>query len=318
MALIDGEYSDNLRSPKSGGTFGHSFREPKYKIEFHPEDSPFHPLVPCNRNYEPLAIIIARIKYLRDQIRRRIMQHYGLNRKRYLHFKDDDQESLVMPHKSGESFLCFLPKVEKAKSAKAVPQLNTSSMIVESEKRIKLKTPDELLEQEGWWSYEFCYQKKLRQFHLEDDKVVQEFVLGEYDEETTAAFNQNISEISTLEDPRSKDASQRYHAHQYTNGTVCDLTNQPRETEVRFVCSESRAMINSITELSTCKYALTVQCPTLCKHPLFQEERPVWHIINCNVLPKDYKESKVEEESKENEIAMVTENEGPSNHDPDE
>lgn len=44
----------------------------------------------------------------------------------------------------------------------------------------------------------------------------------------------------------------------------------------------------------------------------------MWHIINCNVLPKDYKESKVEEESKENEIAMVTENEGPSNHDPDE
>lgn len=61
-------------------------------------------------------------------------------------WQDDDQESLVMPHKSGESFLCFLPKVEKAKSAKAVPQLNTSSMIVESEKRIKLKTPDELLE----------------------------------------------------------------------------------------------------------------------------------------------------------------------------
>jgi hypothetical protein len=40
--------------------------------------------------------------------------------------------------------------------------------------------------------------------------VVQEFVLGQYDAEATAAFNQNISEISTLEDPRSKDASQRY------------------------------------------------------------------------------------------------------------
>lgn len=24
----------------------------------------------------------------------------------------------------------------------------------------------------------------------------------------------------------------RYHAHQYTNGTICDLTNKPRETEV--------------------------------------------------------------------------------------
>lgn len=30
-----------------GASFGRSYREPKYKIEFHPEDSPFHP-VSCN------------------------------------------------------------------------------------------------------------------------------------------------------------------------------------------------------------------------------------------------------------------------------
>lgn len=51
-----------------------------------------------------------------------------------------------MPNKNGENFICFLPKVEKAKSGKPVTQLNTSSMIMESEKQIKLKTPDELLE----------------------------------------------------------------------------------------------------------------------------------------------------------------------------
>ncbi|PPR99586.1 hypothetical protein GOBAR_AA21097 [Gossypium barbadense] len=169
-------------------------------------------------------------------------------------------------------------------------------MIVETEKRVKLKTPDELLEQEGWWSYEFCYQKQLRQLHLEEDKVVQEFVLGVYDEEATAAVNQNLSDISTLKDPRSKDASQRYHAHQYTNGTACDLTNQPRETEVRFVCSEPRAMISSITELSTCK--------------LFQEERPVWHTINCNILPKDYKDTKVDD----THFTMMMDSDDPSTY----
>jgi hypothetical protein len=41
-------------------------------------------------------------------------------------------------------------------------------------------------------------------------QVIQEFILGVYDEEATAAFNQNLSDISTLKDPRSKDASQRY------------------------------------------------------------------------------------------------------------
>ncbi|MBA0788411.1 hypothetical protein Gotri_027273 [Gossypium trilobum] len=270
--------ADQIFPSHVAGTLGRSSCEPKYKIEFHSEDSSYHP--------------------------------------------DDDQESVFMPNKDGKNFLCFLPKVEKTKTLKPVTQQNVSSMIVESEKQVKLKTPDELLEvlkdrcfirlfsmqQEGWWSYEFCYQNRLRQIHVEEDKVVQEFVLGVYDEEATAAFNQNLSDISTLKDPRSKDASQRYHAHQYTNGTQCDLTNQPRETEVRFVCSEPRAMISSITELSTCKYALTIQSPMLCKHPLFQEERPVWHTINCNVLPKD---TKVEEDP---HITMIMDSEDQSSN----
>ncbi|KAL3532264.1 hypothetical protein ACH5RR_005785 [Cinchona calisaya] len=270
--LNDDVFADQIFPGHAGGSLSRSSREPKYNIEFHPEDAPFHP--------------------------------------------DDDQESVVMPNKSGEKFLCFLPREEKSKSEKPVNQQNTSSLILETEKRIKLKTPDELLEilkdrcfvrQEGWWLYEFCYQKKLRQVHLEDDKVVQEFILGVYDAEATTAYHQNLSDVSTLKDPRSKDASQRYHAHQYTNGTICDLTNEPRETEVRFVCSEPRAMISSITELSTCKYALTIQCPTLCKHPLFQEERPVWHTINCNALPKDHREAKVEADNFQDEkIAMIT------------
>ncbi|XP_052874391.1 protein OS-9 homolog isoform X3 [Gossypium arboreum] len=242
--------ADQIFPSHVASTLGRSSREPKYKIEFHSEDSPYHP-------------------------------------------------------------------VEKTKTLKPVTQQNVSTMIVESEKQVKLKTPDELLEvlkdrcfirQEGWWSYEFCYQNRLRQIHVEEDKVVQEFVLGVYDEEATAAFNQNLSDISALKDPRSKDASQRYHAHQYTNGTQCDLTNQPRETEVRFVCSEPRAMISSITELSTCKYALTIQSPMLCKHPLFQEERPVWHTINCNVLAKD---TKVEEDP---HITMIMDSEDQSSN----
>lgn len=41
-------------------------------------------------------------------------------------------------------------------------------------------------------------------------QVVQEYVLGYYDPEATSAYNENLSDISMLKDPRSKDASQRY------------------------------------------------------------------------------------------------------------
>lgn len=41
----------------------------------------------------------------------------------------------------------------------------------------------------------------------------------------------------------------------------------------------------------------------------------MWHTINCNVLPKDFKDTKVGEESKEKQILMVTDDEAPSNYD---
>ncbi|KAG7543390.1 Protein OS9-like [Arabidopsis thaliana x Arabidopsis arenosa] len=248
-------WSDQIFPAHLVGTFSRNNREPKYKIDFLPEDSPFHP--------------------------------------------GDNLESMVMLDKDGNRFLCYLPKEEKATSGWTSSQQNISTVMMETQKQVKLKTPDELLQplsekcllrQEGWWSYEFCHQKFVRQLHVEDEnKIVQEFFLGTFDPEATAAFNQTVSDIST-------DASQRYHSHVYTNGTTCDLTGSPREVEVRFVCAETRAMITSITELSTCKYALTVQCPTLCKHPLFQLEKPVSHTIHCNAIPVEQDATRNNEE----------------------
>lgn len=100
-------------------------------------------------------------------------------------------------------------------------------------------------------------------------QIVQEFVLGTYDAEATAVLHSNSPNVSLQKDPRSQNAAQRfvpyplffahkvcsaalsafnntnlnlyrYHAHVYTNGTICDLTNQPRETEV---CSSLRKAI---------------------------------------------------------------------------
>lgn len=55
--------------------------------------------------------------------------------------------------------------------------------------------------------YEYKYDI---QSELQYGQVVQEFILGAYDAEATAGYNQNLSDISILKDPRSKDASQRY------------------------------------------------------------------------------------------------------------
>lgn len=52
----------------------------------------------------------------------------------------------------------------------------------------------------------------------------------------------------------------------------------------------------------------------LCR--LFEEERPVWYIINCNELPDDYKETERSEESTD-EIVMVTDIKYPKNESED-
>lgn len=49
--------------------------------------------------------------------------------------------------------------------------------------------------------------------------MVQEFFLGVYDAEATEAHNQNLSDVSILKDPRSKDASQRYEFQFYMQMT---------------------------------------------------------------------------------------------------
>ncbi|KAJ4749929.1 Protein OS-9 [Rhynchospora pubera] len=271
--LFKGVAADQIITSSSGSTFGRNSREPRFNIEFHPSDSTFHP--------------------------------------------ENGQESVVMKNKDGASYNCYLPITQETKTMKTGAFLqNSSNALLENDKKI-LKTPDELLDvlkdeaclyrHEGWWSYELCYQKTLRQVHVEDEKVVQEFVLGQFDPEATLAHNEKHSDASLLKDPRSKDASQRYHAHQYTNGTICDLTGFHRETEVRFLCTGSgtQVVIGSIKEISSCKYVVTVQAPMLCKHPMFQQERPTLN-INCIKIRAE-NEDAFEENQIRTQITLVPE-----------
>lgn len=50
--------------------------------------------------------------------------------------------------------------------------------------------------------------------------------MGEFDSEATAAYHQNLSDISALKDPRSKDASQRCELQVfYGHGDIIDIKN---------------------------------------------------------------------------------------------
>ena len=73
----------------------------------------------------------------------------------------------------------------------------------------------------GFWTYEFCINNKIRQFHIsEDGKDRKEYILGTYADSSGTIQVQNGTIIS------------RYVSMEWKDGTFCDLTNTPRETLV--------------------------------------------------------------------------------------
>eukprot|EP00899_Mesostigma_viride_P025009 jgi/Mesvir1/5693/Mv15708-RA.1 len=130
---------------------------------------------------------------------------------------------------------------------------------------------------DGWWTYEFCFKKAVRQFHQEKDAISAQYVLGEYDRATSERHHAAHGLTSAAEA-----TDERYFSHIFTNGTKCDLTSLPRETEVRFVCShEQMNLVTSVKEPASCRYVLSFHTPLLCKHEEFRTQKEQVHEIRC-------------------------------------
>ena len=74
----------------------------------------------------------------------------------------------------------------------------------------------------------------------------------------------------------------RCAAQMYDGGQPCDITGEPRRTEVRYVCAEDgKDVISSIRETATCVYTLIFSTPRLCAHMGFKTPELPVHGILC-------------------------------------
>jgi len=93
----------------------------------------------------------------------------------------------------------------------------------------------------GWWKYEICYNKYIRQVHKEKEKPDEIVVLGVFD------MQEHINWLSNNEEKKPKldvHGKRQTVSHFYSSGSVCQKTGEKRETEVKILTIQCYVNIN--------------------------------------------------------------------------
>ncbi|KAL8753966.1 MAG: hypothetical protein Q9199_004660, partial [Rusavskia elegans] len=217
---------------------------------------------------------------------------------------------------NGRSYLCAIPTVSTA------PDNDTIKAKDKAEKPAELaRATDrgwELLKEmegncmyfiSGWWSYSFCYNTDVKQFHQlppgkgapmyppMQDPSTPAYILGRFEQNhhppsdsqnNNRKPNPRIDASKNENSPTSPSSHRttpsttqlrakgdlRYLVQTLSGGTTCDLTGRPRKIEVQFHCHpQSADRIGWIKEVSTCSYLMVIYTPRLCNDVAFLPPR---------------------------------------------
>jgi protein OS-9 len=206
----------------------------------------------------------------------------------------DDPSAVMMTAHDGQRYFCALPRQSRdadgGSDASGGANEGTGARNA-SEIEQEAPTVDDVLKPltnrcfyriEGWWTYELCHMKKIRQYHQEDKKVTNEYNLGVFHAEETESIAESRRNDESATPPGG---APPYHAHVFTEGTPCDLTDLKRQTEVRLTCAPNGVnVIVGIEEPSTCRYVFTFQTPELCKRSEFRAPTKETSHIRCKAV----------------------------------
>ncbi|KRX64429.1 Protein OS-9, partial [Trichinella sp. T6] len=94
-----------------------------------------------------------------------------------------------------------------------------------------------------------------------------------------------------------------YHSQIFTNGTICDLNNEFRQSEIRFFCDFdfNGAYLYSVDEPVSCQYVFNVHISTLCQLPAFvpPESKPETLRISCQPIVGEHQSLRFRTEDSE-------------------
>ena len=198
----------------------------------------------------------------------------------------------MSPHK----YLCSIPIIQPAG-----PENETANALARAEEkreqdRAAIKGWELINDFEGgclyymsgWWSYSFCNNREIVQFHAASaapngqppkrDPHSQEYVLGRIPTLPEKADNRAQERSSQgrggadLPAELQVKGEQRYLVQRLEGGTTCDLTGRDRTIEVQYQCAPGLQgdRIGWIKEVTICSYVMMINTPRLCNDVAFR------------------------------------------------
>ena len=221
------------------------------------------------------------------------------------YFPDEQYE--IVKKQNGQSYFCTIPIVQRATSNETEETPSKEEQQKEltraADKGRELLHGMEggqcLFYTTGWWTYSFCYNAQVRQFHAlspgatggriwppQEDPTTPAYVLGRFDGKKPAdPTRKEDSKRTDLAELQTK-AETSYLVQRLDGGTACDLTGKARKVEVEFHCNPQLTdRIGWIKETATCSYLMIIYTPRLCNDVAFlppKESRA--HPITCQEM----------------------------------
>ncbi|KAM3179099.1 hypothetical protein ACTXT7_001237 [Hymenolepis weldensis] len=213
--------------------------------------------------------------------------------------KSDDASSMLIKTPNNETYLCHLPAVTKSKHVTESLDFDKHPQLLFTD---FFETNPCIFKVEGYWTYELCHGKHIRQFRAEGSgpkttRVIKEFYLGRVSESETHLRDKE-EELKKEDEEESKESKPKsihingrdfaYYPVEYVDGTECDLTGLPRKATVAYVClEESGGELFQISELETCVYQLIVFTRHLCSYSRYNSHKLYSNPITCVSQDKD-------------------------------
>lgn len=138
----------------------------------------------------------------------------------------------------------------------------------------------------AFWTYEFCYNKHIHQYHVTElGELTLSYFLGRFPGTDAKLPGKPATPASAVKSETTAKGRRVFYLSQwFHSGTKCDLTDQPRQVEIRYKCSGTSTGVVSVEEVETCRYVLVYAHPSLCQIPGFQSGEQEENTIICQTV----------------------------------